>query len=503
MNKIMIKRLFFWILLILFSELSADDNEKDEDDTPVLIPPKIAQPAIIRQVETRSLSESVYSLVNKYKINPDNISIYIRDINADKPLLSHNADVQRNPASTMKLLTTFAALKELGPSFTWRTEAWARGTLKDGVLDGDLIIKGYGDPFLIHERYWKFIYNLYAKGLKTIKGNIIIDNSYFDIPDVDPGAFDNMPHRTYNAPPSALMYNFQATRFLFQPDKDKQQLSITAFPKTEGLSFDNQINLSRGRCQKSHYRPKFKMSDDGDMTVKGRYATGCGQNFILRNVTQPEQLAFNAFKQFWTELGGHLEGGLAKGAVDKSQDKRLHVYQSPSLGEQIRAINKWSNNVMTRQVLLTLGAKKYGAPATLKKGRDAVLDILKQAGVPNTDDILIENGSGLSRIAHFSAEQMASLLDVAYRDAYMPEFLSSLSLSGRDGTLYKRFKNEDMEGRSHLKTGTINNVTAISGYMLNRQGKRLIVVMQHNGKDVRSGKGVALQNAVLRWAFEQ
>ena len=179
MNKIMIKRLFFWILLILFSEWSADDNEKDEDDTPVLIPPKIAQPAIIRQVETRSLSESVYSLVNKYKINPDNISIYIRDINADKPLLSHNADVQRNPASTMKLLTTFAALKELGPSFTWRTEAWARGTLKDGVLDGDLIIKGYGDPFLIHERYCKFIYNLYAKGLKTIKGNIIIDKPYY------------------------------------------------------------------------------------------------------------------------------------------------------------------------------------------------------------------------------------------------------------------------------------------------------------------------------------
>ena len=239
------------------------------------------------------------------------------------------------------------------------------------------------------------------------------------------------------------------------------------------------------------------------MTVKGRYATGCGQNFILRNVSSSEQLAFNAFKQFWTELGGHLLGSLKKGSVDKSQDKRLHIYQSPSLGEQIRTINKWSNNVMVRELLLTLGAEKFGAPATLKKGRDAIVNILKDVGVPNTDDIFIENGSGLSRIAHFSARQMASLLEIAYRDAYMPEFLSSLSLSGRDGTLYKRFKNEDLEGRSHLKTGTIKDVTAISGYMLNRQGKRLIFVMLHNGKDVRRGKGVALQNAIIRWAFEQ
>ena len=485
------------ILLFLALDLLA----KEELTTAVdVMPPQPAQPVVIRHTEVQDLSSTVGSLVNKYKVDPEHLSIYIRDINADKPLLTHNIDVQRTPASTMKLLTTFAALKELGPSYTWKTEAWMRGSFEDGVLDGDLIIKGYGDPFLVHERYWKFIHDLRNKGLDTITGNIIIDNSYFDLPDIDPGAFDNEPYRTYNAPPSALMFNFQATRFLFDA---KNMVSITPFPKTDGLHLDNQVKLSRGRCRKSHYRPRFKLSNDGDMVVKGSYATGCGQNFILRHVTKPKQLAFDAFKQFWTELDGHLLGGLAEGRVDKSTDKRFYVYRSTSLGEQIRTINKWSNNVMVRQVLLTLGAKKYGAPATLKKGRDAILEVLNEAGVPNVADILIENGSGLSRIAHFSARQMASLLDIAYRDAYMPEFLASLSLSGRDGTLYKRFSNEDMEGRAHLKTGTINNVTAIAGYMLNRQGKRLIVVMQHNGKDVRRGKGVALQNAVLRWAFEQ
>lgn len=492
----MVIALFLLPILGLAGEQLTNENQEQQ-----AISPQPAQAVIIRQTETQGLSSTVESLVNKYKVNPDNLSIYIRDINADKPLLSHNADVQRTPASTMKLLTTFAALKALGPSYTWKTEAWMRGEFKDGVLDGDLIIKGYGDPFLVHERYWKFIHNLRNKGLNTITGNIIIDNSYYDLPELDPSAFDNEPHRTYNALPTALMFNFQATRFLFEAKDNK--VNITPFPKSDHLNLVNKVKLAKGRCRKNHYRPKFKQSDDSDMIVQGSYAKGCGQNFILRCVTPPDELAFDAFKQFWTELGGHLLGGKAEGRVNKSTDKRFYVYRSPSLGEQIRTINKWSNNVMVRQVLLTLGAEKYGAPATLKKGRDAILAVLKDAGVPNTGDILIENGSGLSRIAHFSAKQMASLLDIAYRDAYMPEFLASLSLSGRDGTLYKRFKNEDLAGRAHLKTGTIKNVTAISGYMLNRQGKRLIVVIQQNGKDVRQGKGVALQNSILRWAFEQ
>ncbi len=499
----MIKQLLLCLLLYPISFYSLGADKAEDQTNKQTISPKPALAEITRHVETQDLSSTVRSLVDKYKINPDNISIYIRDINADKPLLAHNIDVQRTPASTMKLLTTFSALKELGPSYTWKTEAWLRGTLKDGVLNGDLIIKGYGDPFLVHERYWKFIHDLRNKGLHTITGNVIIDNSYYDIPEIDPGAFDHEPHRTYNAPPSAVMFNFQATRFLFEADEQTKSVNITAFPKLHDVNLVNNVKFSRGKCRKAHYRPKFKQNDEGDLVVTGRYATGCGQNFILRHIVKPDQLAFDAFKQFWTELGGHLLGGLAKGQVNKSTDKRFHVYRSPSLGEQIRTINKWSNNVMVRQVMLTLGAEKYGAPATLKKGRDAIQAILKEAGVPKTNDILVENGSGLSRIAHFSAKQMASLLEIAYHDAYMPEFLASLSLSGRDGTLYKRFSHEDLAGRGHLKTGTIKNVTAISGYMLNRLGKRLIVVMQHNGKDVRRGKGVALQNDVLRWAFEQ
>ena len=178
------------------------------------------------------------------------------------------------------------------------------------------------------------------------------------------------------------------------------------------------------------------------------------------------------------------------------------MYSSPTLGQQMRLINKWSNNVMTRQLLLTLGARRLGTPATPEKGRQAIIEILAENNI-DTTGIEIENGSGLSRKAKISARQMGSLLETAYRDAYMPEFMASLSLPGIDGTLVNRFRKEALRGRSHLKTGTLNFVTAISGYMLNRNGKRFVIVIQHNGKKTGAGRGEKVQNALLRWTFEQ
>ncbi|MGV6808807.1 MAG: D-alanyl-D-alanine carboxypeptidase/D-alanyl-D-alanine endopeptidase [bacterium] len=464
-----------------------------------------------------ALPQPVQRLLNRYKINPDNLSVYVKEIYATEPLIAHQIDRPRNPASTMKLVTTYAALRALGPAYQWQTEAWRRGTIKDGVLEGDLILKGYGDPFLVHERYWKFIHDLKSKGLHTINGNIVIDNSYFDVPPIDPAAFDNAPHRIYNALPSALMFNFQATRFLFQTktldssnrtetnnlQTSKTVIDLTAFPSIPDLQLTNRLKLSKGACRKAHYRPKFKRLAENHLQVSGSYSARCGQQFILRQISPPEAHAFNAFVDFWQDLGGTFNGHLQIGTVDRKTDRLFHQYASPSLGEQIRLINKWSNNVMTRQLLLSLGANYYDAPATLEKGQNAIRELLHEIAVPNVDDIVIDNGSGLSREARISAAQLGHLLDMAFRDAYMPEFLASLAIGGVDGTMYRRVKKKGMRGRSHLKTGTLRDVTAIAGYMLSRQGRYFIVVMQQNGNKVSKGRGIAVQNALLRWLFEQ
>ncbi|CAA6824250.1 MAG: D-alanyl-D-alanine carboxypeptidase (EC [uncultured Thiotrichaceae bacterium] len=447
-----------------------------------------------------ALPEEVRQLLKKHKIPNKNLSVSVKELSSGKSLISHNIDVSRNPASTMKLLTTYAALKTLKPNYSWKTEAWIRGSIKSGVLKGDLILKGYGDPFLIHEKYWKFVQGIRDRGLKKITGNIIIDNSYFDIPKTDPGKFDNRPFRTYNAIPSALMYNFQATRLLFRPDKEEKRIDIIPYPWIPEYSYTNRVKYSSKRCARKHHRPTISRTKN-KVIIAGSYSAQCGQQYILRAISEADEHAYNGFRDFWRGMGGELTGTLKKGKVTQS-DKRFHTYYSDSLGDQIRVINKWSNNVMTRQLLLTLGAKKYGAPGTLEKGRTAILDVLEENNIDH-QGIIIDNGSGLSRIARITTRQHMQLLQKAWNDPFMPEFMSSLALSGLDGTMVKRFRKGDQRGRSHMKTGTLRNSKAIAGYMLTRKGKWLAVVIHHNGPKIGGGRGSRIQDAMLRWSFEK
>ncbi|MGB3918726.1 MAG: D-alanyl-D-alanine carboxypeptidase/D-alanyl-D-alanine-endopeptidase [Thiothrix litoralis] len=461
--------------------------------------PQPAELTLIRHAQTADLPDEIKTLMQQYKIPADNLSVYIRDLNADVPMVVHHDKVPRNPASVMKLLTTWTALKLLGPSYTWKTEAWTRGEFKDGVLNGDLILKGFGDPFLTDEAFWQLLHDLQLKGLKEIRGNLIVDNSYFSIPDYDPAAFDNEPTRVYNAQPSALMFNFQANRFLFEADKSNGKVGITPFPLIPGLQLENSMTLSKGGCSKQHYRPDFEQESTG-LKVSGAYSADCGKNFILRVMSTPEQHVFNAFQDVWHSQGGVFNGKLQTGQVQAS-DVLLHTHESRTLGEQIRFVNKWSNNVMARNIFLTLGAEMLGAPATLDKSRMATAELLQKSGIEYTG-MVVENGSGLSRVARLSARQLGQLLEVAWRDPYMPEFMASMPLLGEDGTLATRFKNADLRGRSHMKTGTLNDATAIAGYMITRSGKRLVIVLQHNGREAQ-GSGRRLQDAILTWAFEQ
>lgn len=487
-------------VLVLPVSLWAAETATDATQAAQVMPPEPAQELIVRDQEAHELPEELKKYMQKKKIDPEGVSIFVRDVNADVPLLSYNADELRNPASTMKILTTWSALKVLGPAWSWDTEAWVRGKLQGDVLQGDLILKGYGDPFLVYETFWQFVHSLRLRGIREVTGDIIIDDSFFDVPAVDRAAFDNQPTRSYNAEPSALMFNFQSSRFLLTPETDKGRVNISVLPPMSDTTIDNQLQLIKGRCRRENARPVIRPQKDGSLLIRGKFADGCGQRELQRLVSAPRQHVFDAFKAAWESLGGEIGGGFQAGVVRKD-DKRFFVHTSRSLAEQVRLINKWSNNVMTRQMLLSLGAKQYGAPGTLEKGRLAVMDVLREQGV-STEGLVIENGSGLSRDARISATQLGALLRAIWHDPYMPEMLSSLPLLGEDGTLARRFRNTVQTGRSRLKTGTLNRVTAIAGYMLTRDGKRMVIVMQHNGRRAGSA-GRALQNKLLEWVFEQ
>lgn len=173
-------------------------------------------------------------------------------------------------------------------------------------------------------------------------------------------------------------------------------------------------------------------------------------------------------------------------------------WDSRPLSEQIRLINKYSNNVMTRQLFLTMGAETYGWPGSLPKARAAVTQWLSDNGL-DAERIVLDNGAGLSRDTRISARSLARLLALGWRSPFMPEFVASMSLVGMDGTFRRRFRDGPLTGQAHLKTGRLDGVTAMAGYAMARDGRRYVVVSLHNSPDVHRGTGEVVQNAILQW----
>lgn len=440
----------------------------------------------------------------KYRSLPaDSLSLYVLNLDTGQPALVWNADVPRNPASVMKVLTSLVALDTLGPAFRWRTEAYALGEIHGDVLDGDLLLKGYGDPFLVTERVWQMARQLRRAGLRQISGDLLIDDSYFDIRDYDPAAFDRQPLRAYNVAPNALLMNFKVVRYYFEPDPARGAVNISLDPELNNLKVINRLSVRDGSCRGYQRGITISPNQDYDaFTFSGRFPTGCDVYAMDRTALDHNTYAFGLFKSMWNDVGGELHGGW-RNAVQQTDEEPLVEFESWPLADVISRVNKYSNNVMARHLLLTVAAETYGAPGTEANGRRAVNEWLAERGLSSAAMILA-NGAGLSRDSRTTARQMADILAYAYSRPYMPEFLSSMSLTGLDGTTSKRFDEGDpLLGRAHVKTGSLDHVAAIAGYVQARSGDRYIVVTLHNDEDVHRGPGEEVQEALLRWIYEQ
>ncbi len=450
------------------------------------------------------LPERVSRILAAHDIPLDDFSAVVQRVDAAAPLLAVNADRLRNPASTMKLLTTFVALEALGPEFRWRTEAWTDGKLADGMLDGDLYLKGYGDPYMVVERFWLFLRQLRQRGLRAIDGDLGIDNSYFDVPATDPGVFDGQGLRTYNVVPDALLVNFQAISFIFRPDSVANRVDIVADPLPANLDIRNGITLGNGRCGGYQNGIVVDVADGPALdrvTFSGRFAGACQEYRMSRALLSAPTYAYGVFRSLWEESGSTIDGRLRVAPVPDHAEL-FHTMLSVPLGEVIRSINKWSNNVMARHLLLTVGAERFGAPATVDKGRRAMLEFLAARGL-DFPGLRIDNGAGLSREARVSASGLTRLLLAADRSLYRAEFVSSLALAGMDGTMRRRFRDDRLVGRMHLKTGRLDDVFSMAGYVRGRSGGEYVVVAIQNGRDAHRGPGEEAQSALLEWVQEQ
>jgi D-alanyl-D-alanine carboxypeptidase/D-alanyl-D-alanine-endopeptidase (penicillin-binding protein 4) len=440
----------------------------------------------------------VVSIINAEHLPESSVSFAIIDPDGGKLVAGQNVDIPRSPASTIKLVTTFAALDLLGPAYVWHTRAWLRGTLKEGELDGDLVLQGGGDPYMTLERWWSFAQELRNRGLKVIRGDIIIDETAFSLPAEDPAAFDGRPNRAYNVVPDALMVNFQSVEFRLVPNAGLHRIDIIAIPQPVNLHIDNQIAYVPGRCNAAADRVDFEVqSDRWDRVVfSGALSPNCEARSIVRVLLRPADYAFGTFAALWREVGGEFDGKLR--IEPKPADAREFLnFDSLTLGEIVRLTNKFSSNLMARHLLLAIGESRFGLPATPAKGAAAIADWSQERGL-DLHGIEIDNGSGLSRATHISVLQMAQLLSAAYHSRYAPEFMASLPLAGVDGTLRSRMKNT-AAGTVRLKTGHIDGVSGVAGYVTTPKGKTFVLVSLINDPKADGGGGEPVHAALVTW----
>ena len=433
------------------------------------------------------------------------VGIYVHEIGAAEPLVAHRADQPLNPASVMKLVTTYAALELLGPAHQWSTDLFTDGELQQDTLAGNVYLKGGGDPKFTIENFWLLLRNLRAKGIREIRGDVLLDRSLFATDHPDPGRFDGEPTQPYNTTPDPLLANFKTFTLTFAPNADGRGVRINVDPPLPKVEIINNLALGEGACGNWITRIKTQVQDTGDaarVTFAGPYARACGEQVNYYSLLGHRDYVGGLFQHLWRDLGGVFNGRVRDGDVNANSVK-LVSQRSLALSEIVRDINKFSNNVMARQLLLSIGATAGatagttgGAGAAPERGARAVQQFFASRGLP-MPQLVLENGSGLSRIERVSARDLGQMLQAAFRSAVMPEFIASMPLVGVDGTMYRRLTNTGVAGQAHIKTGLIAGVRAMAGYVLDAKGRRVAVVMLIN--HANSHNGNAVQDALLRW----
>jgi serine-type D-Ala-D-Ala carboxypeptidase/endopeptidase (penicillin-binding protein 4) len=419
------------------------------------------------------------------------VGVVVQELGAARPTLVHEAQDSMNPASVMKLVTTYAGLELLGPAYRWKTEAYVDGT--------DVVLKGYGDPKLNYESFWMLLRNLRARGLRDIQGDLVLDRSYFGT--VAEGRIDDDAFRPYNVTPDALLVNFKSLRFSFAPVESA--VRVFAEPALPGLEVVNSLKLAEGGCPegkafRSLIQAEFR-SKPPRASFTGAYPFSCGEKELNVALYEPQEYVAAMVKQLWAEMGGTWNGAVRQGAASPSA-RLVYVHESEPLAEVVRDINKFSNNVMARQVYLTLAAEMGGPPARPELALAAIRQLFVSRNI-KAPELVIENGSGLSRIERASAGTIAAVLHAAWRSSVMPEFVSSLPVVAADGTMKKRLLGAGVAGRAHIKTGLLQDVRSIAGYVLDRHGRRHLVVMIINHPRA-SSEGEPVLNAMLESVYE-
>jgi serine-type D-Ala-D-Ala carboxypeptidase/endopeptidase (penicillin-binding protein 4) len=406
---------------------------------------------------------------------------------------SLNPKTPMNPASVMKLVTTRTALDLLGPDYRHRTRLATTGTLLAGELSGDLYLQGGGDPKLVTEDLAEMVQRLRAIGVERIKGHFIVDGSRFNEPEIDPADFDRKPTSAYNVGPHAAMVNFKALR-IFASVESGRRVAIETEPRIPKSQITSRVHLVTGGCEAS--KLKAQMNTKGNLLVSGPMGRRCSGVDFHVSVMDHAQFALTAFESAWRDAGGSMKVALRSG-MTPDYARTLVDWKSPRpLIELVADMNKLSNNVMTRQLFLNLSASDL-TPATREASAQRVTQHLSAQGL-SFPELVMDNGSGLSRDERISAQSLALLLTRALMTPGGDDWVATLPRVGIEGTVRNRLRDAAVMGNAWMKTGTLRDVRALAGYVRSSEDRWVVLVAMVNHPDAPRAREAI--DSMVKWA---
>jgi len=438
-------------------------------------------------------------IINSYSFDQKNYSLIVKNLTQPEKLnFEHNSQSLFNSASLVKIITTFMAIDKLGPNFKWQSDFYHSGEIVEGILEGDLIFKGRGDASFSVNDLERMIVRLRQLGIYKINGDLVIDPTYFGSMPQEKN-FDNDPLRAYNVLPDAV--SIQANTINFKFEVIDNEIKIFKDPDLEILEVVNQISLTKEKCRNWKSKITYDLSKEKDMQkiiFGGSISRDCESKEIDLYAINDDIYFLENFKKLWLSSGGVFEGNLKLANEDKSSTASLVSHFSAPLSELIRDINKYSLNLMSRNLMLTMLAEDKMMPASEDGVNQFIHEWFSLKGF-NDAGLLIDNGAGLSRKIKVSAIQLSELLHAIYIHPLMPEIIASFPISAIDGTLEKRMLYSPVNARGHFKTGSLKDVNAMAGFFLNNQNEMIMFIFLMN--DQRAGLSTSLQEKLIEKIF--
>jgi len=447
----------------------------------------------------RALNTELRQILDSPELREALAGVHVRDMKTGRTLFDHNAKRLFNPASNMKILTSAAALWSLGANYKFRTEVRRDRELKNGVLKGNLYVKGYGDPTLTTEQVFGFVNQIALRGIREVKGDLIIDDTFFDRVFEGPGWDQEIGDHAYAAPIGALSFNFNTFEVHVTPgDKAGDPVNVAVWPDVPSIEVvSHAVTRGRGSRARLWTGTSRQSGDRIRVTVRGSMAVNDIWGRVKRSrVHNPSLFAGQMLQRMLQMRGIKLKGRVRYRVMPKRGTVPVLTHFSRPLAEIVSTLNKYSNNFMAEQIMKTLGAELSDEPGSWKTGSKALADFLAEVGVDG-EQLVLANGSGLNDVNRVTPAHITQVLHGMFkRFEVQPEFVASLAVAGSSGTIHSRFEDSPAQSRLRAKTGSLTGVSALSGYVETQDGSVLAFSVMMNDYQGRARTMWRIQDAI-------